>query len=91
MVMASASSPKPLERLMIFIDGGYLRKVFCDLFGDDNIDCEKLLTFLLQWYNKLPSNPFRANLIRAYLSMGEGDTAEYFLRCARVRILSYIS
>jgi len=29
--------PKPLERVMIFIDGGYLRKLFIDLFGDDNI------------------------------------------------------
>jgi hypothetical protein len=38
---------KPLERVMIFIDGGYLRKLFLDLFGDDNIDFFRLRGYLL--------------------------------------------
>lgn len=59
-------APKPLERLMIFIDGGYLRRIFTDLFGDDNIDYGKMSDSLLGWYNSIPSNPFQANLIRIY-------------------------
>jgi len=57
---------KPLERVIVFIDGGYLRRTFNDLFGDDNIDYGKMLDGLLGLYNSLPSNPFRADLIRAY-------------------------
>lgn len=59
-------TPKPLERVMIFIDGGYLRRLFVDLFGDDNIDFLKLRSYLLDLYNRTPINPFRANLIRVY-------------------------
>jgi uncharacterized LabA/DUF88 family protein len=59
-------TPKPLERVIIFIDGGYLRRLFDDLFGDDNISFRKLRGYLLNLYNKTPINPFRANLIRVY-------------------------
>jgi hypothetical protein len=37
-IAGSGAPPKPLERVMIFIDGGYIRKIFNDLFGNDNID-----------------------------------------------------
>lgn len=51
---------------MIFIDGGYLRRTFKDLFGDDNIDYSVMLRKLVELYDDLPNNLFRANLIRAY-------------------------
>ena len=64
--VVSGGSQKPLERVMIFIDGGYLRKLFRDLLGDDNIDFFKLRNYVLDLYNRTPINPFRANLIRVY-------------------------
>ena len=57
---------KPLEKVMIFIDGGYLRKLFNDLFKDDDIDFLALKRDLLKWYNTIPTNLFRANLVRTY-------------------------
>lgn len=51
---------------MFFIDGGYLRKTFEELFGDDNIYYGKVLQSLLKFFNDMPNYPFRANLIRAY-------------------------
>lgn len=35
----------PLEKVMIFIDCYYLRKLFLDLIGDDNIDFFKLRNY----------------------------------------------
>lgn len=67
---------KPLERVMIFIDGGYLRKLFLDLFGDDNIDFFRLRGYLLDLYNRTPINPFQANLIRVYYYDGIVDSKE---------------
>lgn len=57
---------KPTERIMVFIDGGYVRRIFSDLFGDDKIDFRGLLRCLLKNYEAIPSNPFRGNLIRVY-------------------------
>lgn len=68
--------PKPLERVMVFIDGGYLRKLFIDLFGDDNIDFFRLRNYLLDLYNRTPINPFNANLIRVYYYDGIVDKKE---------------
>ena len=70
---ASETYPKPLERIMIFIDGGYIRKIFNDLFGDDNIHYWKVRNDLQKWYDNVNSNPFRANLIRAYYYDGITD------------------
>lgn len=56
---------EPVERLMIFIDGGYFRKVFKDLFGDDNIDWQKLKNLFQEIY-KRSLTPFQADLIRIY-------------------------
>jgi len=75
-ISASGTSPKPLERVMIFIDGGYIRRIFSDLFGDDNIHYWRLRNDLQKWYNAIPSNPFRANLIRAYYYDGIADESE---------------
>ena len=63
----------PLERVMIFIDGGYLRKLFLDLIGDDNIDFFKLRNYMLDLYDRAPVNPFQANLIRVYYYDGISD------------------
>ncbi len=68
--------PKPLEPVMIFIDGGYLRKLFADLFGDDNINFALLRDDLLFLYEKTYANPFRGNLIRAYYYDGITDEKE---------------
>ena len=57
---------RPFERIMIFVDGGYVRKSFYDLFGDDIIDFGRMKSSLIDLYNQVPENPFRANLIRAY-------------------------
>ena len=75
-VHGSGSMPKPLENVVIFIDGGYIRKISNDLFGDDNIDYWKIRNDLQTWYNQIPSNPFRANLIRAYYYDGIVDESE---------------
>ena len=58
--------PKPLERVMIFIDGGYLRGIFNDVFGDDDIDYRKVSNTILGIYNAIPILPVQANLIRTY-------------------------
>ena len=73
MAFGSGAAPKPLERVMIFIDGGYLRKLFIDKFGDDNINFSNLRNQLLKWYHTVPTNPFRANLIRIYYYDGLAD------------------
>lgn len=72
-ISASGGFPKPLERVMIFIDGGYIRELFKELFGNDNIDYWKIRNDLVKWYNTIISNPFRANLIRAYYYDGIAD------------------
>ena len=48
------STPKPLERVMVFIDGGYIRQLFLDLFNDDNLNLTNLSRDLIKWYNRFP-------------------------------------
>ena len=67
---------RPYERVMIFIDGGYLRKLFTDLFGDDFINYTALSKDLLKWYRTWPPNPFRPNLIRIYYYDGIADSKD---------------
>lgn len=76
MPQSSVGFVKPLERVMIFIDGGYIRRLFVDLFGDYNIDFLKLRRYLLDLYDRTPINPFRANLIRVYYYDGIADKNE---------------
>ena len=72
-ISGSGSSPKPLERVMIFIDGGYIRKLFHELFNNDKIDFTKVSQDLLHGYNNWQPNPHRANLIRIYYFDGIAD------------------
>ena len=75
-IASSGGSPKPLERVMIFIDGGYIRRKCRELFGDDNISYWKLRNDLQHMYNIAKYNHFRANLIRAYYYDGIADASE---------------
>ena len=57
---------KPFERVIVFIDGGYLRELCKDHYGHDKIDFKKLRLWLISYFNRLPKYPFQANLIRIY-------------------------
>ena len=48
------STPKTLERVIVFIDGGYIRQLFLDLFNDDNLNLTNLSRDLIKWYNGFP-------------------------------------
>ena len=61
-----ATIPKPLERLMVFVDGGYLRSLSKAFFGHDRIHFGRLVPTFIQMFNTLSDNPFNANLIRIY-------------------------
>jgi len=54
------------ERVIIFIDGGFIRKIYQELFGSDAIEYQNLVQGLVGLYDSLPGYSFRANLIRAY-------------------------
>jgi uncharacterized LabA/DUF88 family protein len=58
--------PKPFEKVMVFIDGGYFRELCKQHCGNDNINFENLLGLLVQGFDNHPNNRFQANLIRAY-------------------------
>lgn len=58
--------PKPFERVMVFIDGGYLRELCKKYFGHDNIDFREFRSQLIENFNKYDVNPFQADLIRIY-------------------------
>lgn len=74
-ISSPSSRAKPLERIMIFIDGGYLRKLFNDLLGNDSIDLSKVIRDLITWYNyDFPQNLFQANLVRTYYYDGIVDS-----------------
>jgi uncharacterized LabA/DUF88 family protein len=66
-VLNALKKIRPFERLMIFIDGGFLRHL-CEKFELDfcKADFTQLKKNLLKMFNKLPEYPFRANLIRIY-------------------------
>ena len=70
----SSSSNKPFERVVIFIDGGYVRKLFLDLFNDDNIEYAKMIQDFLGWYEASPPYIHRPNLIRIYYYDGIVDS-----------------
>jgi len=72
-ISSSSGHLKPLEQVMIFIDGGYLSKLFIDLYKHKKIDYVKVKNSLLDQYNDFPQNPFRAHLIRIYYYDGIAD------------------
>ena len=59
---------RPYERVMVFIDGGYLRELSKNLEGTDDIRYSHLSWVFIRMFNTIgePTNPFRANLIRIY-------------------------
>jgi len=57
---------KPLERVMIFIDGAYIRKLSNEYYRHDKIDFKKFADVLQRMYHTIPGYPFRMNLIRIY-------------------------
>ena len=74
------------ERVMVFIDGAYLRKTMRDLFNDESIDWIELRNFFVDKFNDL-AEPFSANLIRIYYydaQVAYGD-AEYKQQSAYFR------
>ena len=56
---------KPLERVMAFIDGGYLRQLCKKTLGHDNINWLYFRQDLIHRFN-VSGTPFNANLIRIY-------------------------
>jgi uncharacterized LabA/DUF88 family protein len=58
--------PKPYEKVMVFIDGGYLRQLCIDHCGNDDINFENLLGLIIRAFDNHPNLRFQANLIRAY-------------------------
>lgn len=51
---------------MIFIDAGFVREIFKELFGSDAIDFQNMIQGLVRLYDAIPGYAFRADLIRAY-------------------------
>ena len=69
----SGAETNPFERVMVFIDGAWLREICDKHFGKDNslfADTRKTFSHLSwifkQMFNTYGENPFRANLIRIY-------------------------
>ncbi len=58
--------PKPFERVMVFIDGGYLRELCKKFYKHDNIDFGEFYHGLIGNFNDYELNPFQADLIRIY-------------------------
>ena len=56
----------PFERVLVFVDGAYLRKRCEEFGGHDNINWEKLSWTFIRMFNTYGENPFNANLIRIY-------------------------
>ena len=57
---------KPFEKVIVFIDGGYIRELCKEHRGHDDINFENLLGLLVRGFDDHPNNRFQANLIRAY-------------------------
>jgi uncharacterized LabA/DUF88 family protein len=56
----------PFERVVVFIDGAYLRIRCKEFGGHDNIKWSKLSRTFIRMFNTYRTNPFNANLIRIY-------------------------
>jgi len=57
---------RPFERVMVFVDGGYLRGLCKKYWGHDNMDWGRLSWSFIRMFNTYGTNPFNANLIRIY-------------------------
>jgi len=56
----------PFERVMVFIDGAYLRIRCKEFGGHDNINWSNLSWTFIRMFNTALNNPFNADLIRIY-------------------------
>lgn len=56
----------PFERVIVFVDGGYLRELCKDFGGHDNVAWGRLSATFIRMFNTYGENPFNANLIRIY-------------------------
>jgi hypothetical protein len=65
-VSGSGESRKPLERIMGFIDGGYLRELCKTQCGRDYTDFDYLYGLFIYRFNSYRINQFNANIIRIY-------------------------
>jgi len=72
-ISGSGAAPKPFERVMVFIDGAWLREICDKYFGKKNsllIQTKQSFSHLSllfkHLFNTYSPNPFRANLIRIY-------------------------
>jgi uncharacterized LabA/DUF88 family protein len=65
-VLNALKAVKPFERVMIFVDGGYLRELCKGLYKNDNINFGKLSWTFIRMFNTYSTNPFQANSIRIY-------------------------
>ena len=62
----AANFTKPFERVIVFVDGGYLRELCKKYGGHDNINFGRLSWAFIRMFNTYSTNPFNANLIRIY-------------------------
>jgi uncharacterized LabA/DUF88 family protein len=75
----SGSSPRPIKRIMAFIDGGYLRRLCKDNCNMDCIGFDVLNHVLTEKFNSIKPNPFRAYIIRIYFydAIVDNKNSEY--------------
>lgn len=68
MPIASAGTFKPFERVMVFIDGGYMWDLCKEHCGHESwvINFDEWVKQFIHVFNNLEGNPFQANLIRIY-------------------------
>ncbi len=65
-VLNALKEVKPFERIMVFVDGGYLRELCKELYKRENIQFSRLSWTFIRMFNTYSTNPFQANLIRIY-------------------------
>lgn len=81
---ALRESSKPYERVMVFIDGGYLRECSKSVYDNDKIDFNSLHSHFINSYVSLGFHPFQANIIRIYYydAIVENDHPNYLTQRA---------
>jgi uncharacterized LabA/DUF88 family protein len=68
---------KPFERVMVFIDGGYLRGLHKQYYKHDKIDFGKFFQTIHRMYATIPSYPFQLNLLGIYYYDAIVDVREH--------------
>jgi uncharacterized LabA/DUF88 family protein len=70
--MATSNKFHFVKRVMVFIDGGYLRKELIDIFSSDLLD---YTAFIQHLKTKFESDPFYFDLLRIYFYDAEPDNS----------------